>query len=235
MVLSRAKHLVKIVMRELLGPHGSKHVAFAIRHPTYYPGLRKHLSIEGWLGYAEAVNLYRLSLSLPSAPCIVEIGSWQGKSSVVLGKGVASKHGAKVYCIEPFTGDGVSHAGTLLSQLKQSQGLLLREAFDRNIVRNALQHVVHVVPGYSHDVVRDWRGDIHLLFIDGDHRYEAVRQDFLDWTPFLVHGGYVVLDDVAEADGQKSGPARVVNEHIERSYEWCDTYQVGRHFVARKV
>lgn len=226
---------MKRVVR-LFWPHGPEHVAFLLGYPRYYPVLRKYVSIDGWLGYAEAVNLYRLALSLPpEAPCVVEIGSWQGKSSVVLGKGVADKPGARVYCIEPFSGEGVSNAGTLLSQLKQSRGLSLREVFERNIARNGLQHVVQLIPGYSYEVVRGWRGDIHLLFIDGDHAYQAVRQDFLDWTPFLVPGGYVVLDDVAEANGRKMGPAQVVEEYVLGSPDWCDTYQVGRHFVARKA
>ena len=51
-----------------------------------------------------------------------------------------------------------------------------------------------------------WKGDsgklhlkfnkkIHLLFIDGDHRYPAVKADIEGWTPKVAIGGYVVFHD----------------------------------------
>ena len=36
---------------------------------------------------------------------------------------------------------------------------------------------------------------IHLLFIDGDHSYEAVSGDIKGWTPKVVPGGIVALHD----------------------------------------
>jgi predicted O-methyltransferase YrrM len=39
---------------------------------------------------------------------------------------------------------------------------------------------------------------LDFLFIDGDHRYEAVKQDFLLYSPFVKSGGIIVLHDIAE-------------------------------------
>ena len=40
---------------------------------------------------------------------IVELGSWQGKSSLLLAAGVLGKSGARIFCVDPF-GEDESHA-----------------------------------------------------------------------------------------------------------------------------
>jgi hypothetical protein len=45
-----------------------------------------------------------------------------------------------------------------------------------------------------HDRVSD---PVHLLFIDGDHRYRGVRADLAAWTPKVASGGLVVMHDYA--------------------------------------
>lgn len=39
---------------------------------------------------------------------------------------------------------------------------------------------------------------LDMLFIDGDHSYTGVKQDFEDYMPMVKAGGLVVLHDVAE-------------------------------------
>ena len=36
---------------------------------------------------------------------------------------------------------------------------------------------------------------IDLLFIDGDHSYNGIKSDFINYTPFLRKGGIIVIDD----------------------------------------
>ena len=51
------------------------------------------------------------------------------------------------------------------------------------------------------------------LFIDGDHSYEVVRSDWETYSPFVVSGGYVILDDYGSFSWP--GVIRFVNEAIE--------------------
>jgi hypothetical protein len=59
--------------------------------------------IQGWLTDAEAAELFHLAkyLTPANAPVVVELGSWQGKSSVVLAGGLFGKRDANLYCIDP--------------------------------------------------------------------------------------------------------------------------------------
>lgn len=41
---------------------------------------------------------------------------------------------------------------------------------------------------------------IQILFIDGDHRYDAVINDFILYSKFVDVGGYIVFDDYLDSD-----------------------------------
>jgi cephalosporin hydroxylase len=43
---------------------------------------------------------------------------------------------------------------------------------------------------------------IDVLFIDGDHRYEGVKQDFLCFSPFVREGGLILFHDIVEDSGR---------------------------------
>lgn len=42
---------------------------------------------------------------------------------------------------------------------------------------------------------------IDVLFIDGDHRYEGVKKDFLYYRSLVREGGLILLHDIKESDG----------------------------------
>jgi hypothetical protein len=50
-------------------------------------------------------------------------------------------------------------------------------------------------------------GQLSLLHIDANHRYDHVRRDVEIWSPYLAKGGWLLLDDYVWAFGD--GPHRV--------------------------
>jgi predicted O-methyltransferase YrrM len=64
---------------------------------------------------------------------------------------------------------------------------------------------LHLVRGDSHqrptiDEVNELLGEreIDFLFIDGDHTYDGVKQDFETYSPRVKGGGLIVLHDILE-------------------------------------
>ena len=47
----------------------------------------------------------------------------------------------------------------------------------------------------SNEAVKDWNKDIDLLFIDGDHSYQGVKDDWDNFSPFVKVGGIVFFHD----------------------------------------
>lgn len=199
-----------------------------------YLALLPYTSIDGWLTVDEAIALYELSRALPDErPLAVEIGSWQGKSSVCLARGLAGKFQPRLCCIDPFdasTGD--ASAGEYDDRARAADAGL-RAAFEANVRDAGVRELLDVRQGMSHDQAADFRDPIDLLFLDGDHSYAAVRQDFADWAPKVRPGGYLVMHDVRHP--VHDGPRRVVEESVLTDPRWTGARFVDSMFLARRA
>jgi hypothetical protein len=74
------------------------------------------------------------------------------------------------------------------------------------VMRFKTQHCldnITVIRGYFSDVAKTWNLPIDLLHIDGLHTYNAVKEDWDNWTRFLTGHGVVIMHDVASFDGVK--------------------------------
>ncbi|MCM8830734.1 MAG: class I SAM-dependent methyltransferase, partial [Candidatus Omnitrophica bacterium] len=145
--------------------------------PKYF-SIVSYWFIEGWLSEKEALALYKTVKNLKSKnPIIVEIGSWFGKSSVVLAKAVKKKKGV-LYCIDPLDASGDSFSQ--LSYLKKNFNL--KERFLSNIKKAKVEKYIKLITKKSQDVVKDWKSSVDFIFIDADHSYSSVKEDFIFWS-----------------------------------------------------
>ena len=83
----------------------------------------------------------------------------------------------------------------------------------------------------SVDAAQCWKEPIGLLFIDGNHFYEGVKDDFESWDPFVRVGGIVAFDDARK---EECGPYRLVRE-ILASGRYVHVKTTGKIAVLRKV
>jgi hypothetical protein len=158
------------------------------------PILTRMRAIEGWLEDDEAEVLAAATVraleELPAPHAIVEVGSYCGRSTVVLGSAAqAHRPEARVYAIDPH--DGV--VGALDQGLQSGPSTLGR--FQQNVVGAGLQDVVVTIQRRSFDVT--WSQPISMLFIDGLHDYANVSRDFHHFEAHVVPGGYVAFHDYA--------------------------------------
>jgi predicted O-methyltransferase YrrM len=75
----------------------------------------------------------------------------------------------------------------------------------------------------SDEASRSWSGEIDLLFIDGDHGYDAVRNDFEEWSPHVGARGHMAFHDaLTDAPWMDAsfGSARFVAELRDRGDGW---------------
>lgn len=170
--------------------------------------------IQGWLTEVEAAELYHLARKLTPAngPRVVELGSWQGKSSVMLAGGLLGKKDARLYCVDPFGCDENSEY-----QKKYYDPLVVgtpetgEQIFSSNLQKSGVAQIVTPLKGYSFEFADTWSVPIDLLFIDANHEYESVARDFQMWVRHVKRGGIVAFHD---ANGVWPGPTRVVEESL---------------------
>ena len=102
-----------------------------------YRSISAYDEIPGWLSENEAIGLYELAMRLPDAhSVVVEIGSWLGKSSLVIAKGLKKNRRGVLYCIDPFNADGDAPSTELYSNAAARQQLPLQEQFVYNMKRH---------------------------------------------------------------------------------------------------
>jgi MMP 1-O-methyltransferase len=185
-------------------------------------------SIDGWLSSNEALGLYDVASRLPAGAVVVEIGSWQGKSTYCIAKGLKS---GTVNAIDPFNAAGGADEGSEKIYLDKKQNKDLMQGFIDNMTsRNVMDKIV-VKRGYSFDFANEFPR-IDFLFIDGDHSIEGCQRDFEMFSPKLVSGGYIAFHDFYP-DRSDLGPTHVINNIVLKSPEYSfygkfDSLWVGK-------
>ncbi len=149
--------------------------------------------INGWLDEKEALKLYEIARSLPPEAVIVEIGSYEGKSTVWLGKALRKNRTGKLYSVDhhigsPEKGESEATVNTW-------------EKFRQNINKFGLEETVTAIKKDSSWAVIDFDKRIDLLFIDGNHEFEEVDRDWRLWTKKLSENAWVVLHDATVLPG----------------------------------
>lgn len=143
-------------------------------------------AVDGLLSEAEAQLLFDLAAGARDG-CIVEIGTFHGKSTVALALGARAGSGARVYAIDPF----LPYTGMTGRQFEAAEKAKLLE----NLLLAGVSEDVWLLHLPSVQVARAWSAPIAFLWIDGDHSYEGVRADFAAWRPHVVPGGLVAFHD----------------------------------------
>ena len=138
-------------------------------------------SIGGWMTRDQGRDLWTAARGVAAGGRILEIGSHQGRSTVVLGA-AASEVGAQVIAVDPFLAGGMFGGGAT------------RDRFEANIRAAGLTDVVRLIPEKSTDLRPDWDEPLAMLYIDGKHDYWTARDD-LRWAEHVGEGGPVLVHD----------------------------------------
>ncbi|HEX8118763.1 MAG TPA: class I SAM-dependent methyltransferase [Pyrinomonadaceae bacterium] len=181
-----------------------------------------------WLSFANAGMLQRGNLycfdhavrNLPSGAPVVEIGSFCGLSTNLLGY-YKRRHGRanRLYTCDrweferdparPMLGDSdITHS---------DYRHFVKETYLRNIRMFSRDDPPYTVELFSDEFFGAWRagaetsdvlgrpvklgGPISFCFIDGNHSYEFAKRDFEHADEFLERGGFLLFDDSADGSG----------------------------------
>jgi hypothetical protein len=146
--------------------------------------------IEGWLTDAQADRLRDAAQRLEGGATVVEIGSFRGKSAVVLAAAVPP--GARVVCIDPHLG---SDRGPQEIAADHERGEDDYEAFHANLARHGATGVVEHVRALSSDALDAVDGPVDLLYVDGAHRFGPAGDDLLRWGARVRPDGTMLVHD----------------------------------------
>lgn len=153
----------------------------------------------GWLKEEEAEFLGDLVESVANLEgFFLEIGSWLGRSTVVIGK-ATEKLGGQLYCIDTWNQTGWKEISkTLPNKRRRFQWEKFEgdaySIFWQNIKKNGLEMIVNPIISRSSDIRKKWDAPIRFIFIDGCHYYQFVKDDSF-WKKFLIKDGIIAFHD----------------------------------------
>lgn len=141
---------------------------------------------ENWFDDSAQASLAELVRGLTVDGIILEIGAWEGRSTVAIAKATTRD----VHTCDHWLGSATDHSDTAILQ---------RDLF--KIWSDNLAPYPHV---YPHRM--DWRDyvptitePIALCFIDAEHTYREVYDNIIAVLPLLTPGGILCGDDIGNA------------------------------------
>jgi predicted O-methyltransferase YrrM len=152
--------------------------------------------VAGWLTDAQARRLWTAARALGASAQVVELGSFQGRSTIVLAR--ATPADGRLVAIDP-------HTGTERSPRRhddgESAGRSDHDHFLANLAAAGVTSRVRHVRKPSADALGDVEGPIDLLYIDGSHAFRAVLGDLRLWATRVRPGGRVLVHDAFSSIG----------------------------------
>jgi predicted O-methyltransferase YrrM len=146
--------------------------------------------VRGWMTRAQAERLWTNARRLPPGARVVEIGSYHGRSAIVLA--TAAAPGVQVFAIDPHGGND---RGPQQIEGAFEDGQRDHEVFLANLRRTGVLERVQHVRKASQDATEDILGELELVYIDGAHRYEPAMADIVRWGGKVTAGGTLLIHD----------------------------------------
>lgn len=214
------------------------------------PFLETMRAVQQPCGSEVALGMQLFSLTIAArARRAIEIGRWKGFSALAIAGGMAfldqGLRRVPFACMRPDVDyeEVFRPGGRHLTSIDPDDGQNLQEA-KTNLAKNGLSEYVTFHHGLSWDFEPD--GLYDLIFIDGDHSYEAVVKDCARYIPHVRPGGFYVLHDVFtdypnvgfdEAAGwtfqdgpetvPNSGPLKAIHELMNGDADWVQDLSSG--------
>jgi predicted O-methyltransferase YrrM len=158
--------------------------------PTLTDALEAVQPIEGWLTDAQAERLFNAARRVPPGGRIVEIGSFQGRSTVALALGATDP--GEIVAIDPHAGNdrGPQEIAGYGAEAARDH-----DHFHANLRAAGVDDAVRHVRQFSSAALGEVDAPVDLLYIDGAHRFAPAREDIVSWGALVRSGGSLLIHD----------------------------------------
>lgn len=175
----------------------------SIRPDDLYEGIvpSGNKKVPGWNSDS---NIFGKLVDETKPSVIFEVGTWLGASAINMARHAKRiSLDTKIYCVDTWLGAEefwTTGKDDPERNLKTKNGYpQVYFDFLSNVVEHGMQDVIVPIPNTSHigSIILSHRGlKADLIYIDGSHDYEDVKNDIRDYMPLLKPGGIMFGDDM---------------------------------------
>lgn len=175
---------------------------------------------------------------------ILEIGSFEGRSSVWWIENFIDDESKKLTCVDPwlnYNHDSTSlHSYGETARDRKHDNNEIKRRFHSNIEATGKSNQVNVIHGFSHVELPKLyvNGDrFDLIFIDGNHTGSFVLTDAINAWWLLNEGGIIIFDDYLWAHGKRTAansPKYAIDSFIECFKGYLEVVNLGAYAIIKK-
>lgn len=186
--------------------------------------------VTGFMPAEEGRALHDAATRYMNGGVAVEIGTYCGKSTLLLGA-AAAKSGSVLYTVDHHHGSEEHQQGweyhdtTLVDPVSGRFDTL--PTFRRTLDAAGLEDNLVAVVGRSGVVARGWGTPLELLFIDGGHSEAAANEDYDGWARWVKTGGALIIHDVFEDPRDGGRPPYLIYCRAIESGEFTEVGRTG--------
>lgn len=159
--------------------------------------------VAGWMTRGQSDALFAAAAGAPAGGRIVEIGSFQGRSTIVLA--LAAPASVEIVAIDPHAGNDRGPQ-EIEGYTTEAEGDHRR--FLANLAGAGVAGRVTHLRKFSSEALGDVAGAIDVLYIDGAHRYAPARADIAAWGSRVNASGTLLIHDAFSSVGVTSAILR---------------------------
>jgi predicted O-methyltransferase YrrM len=158
--------------------------------PSFEAVLASVDGVEGWMSPDQARRLFDAAARTRAGDTIVEIGSFRGRSAIVLAS--AAPEGVEVVAIDPHAGNdrGPQEIDGFADEAADDHA-----AFNANLAAAGVAERVRHLRMFSDDALGEVDGSFAVVYVDGAHRYAPARADIRQWGARIADGGTLLIHD----------------------------------------
>jgi predicted O-methyltransferase YrrM len=159
-------------------------------------GLDELSELDGLISAEVGEVLHKAASQVAAERAVVELGSYRGKSTAYLARGAKTGLGAPVFAVDAWSEEVSSWRNRVLERLPSAT----YQEFLRQLEKADVRDQVTPVRSLTTLAAEMWHEGlcgkpVGLLYIDGDHHFEAVLADFRAWRPHLADDAVIIFDD----------------------------------------
>lgn len=146
--------------------------------------------VEGWMSPGQGATLFDSARNCPPGGRIVEIGSFRGRSTIVLA--TAADPSVEVVAIDPHAGNdrGPQEIAGFADEAADDHAV-----FNANLDAAGVSDRVRHVREFSDAALDLVEGGVDVLYVDGAHRYGPALADIRAWGDRVSDGGTMLIHD----------------------------------------
>jgi hypothetical protein len=174
----------------------------------------------------------RLLCQLPKAGAVVEVGVWEGDFSQRL---LDSLRPRTLHLVDPWQFVPEQESawyGGARAKSQEDMDRIYEGVIARFIPEIADGRVVVIRQTSVSAAERMASRKFEVVYIDGDHTYDAVRADLRAWAPLVAEDGVLTGDDYGDYGWWQGGVKRAVDEFVSQGWTLS---LIGSQFLLRRI